>query len=475
MSQSKDAITALAANAVERKLFISHKAKDERAALCFERMLKKKCGNTLNILLSEKIKPGVLWHPKILQDLSEADTLILLYTDPSDEWDWCLFEAGFFAGKKTSVHPLICIHSTAEAPSPLRQWQTICISDTEKMVELLKNLIQPHNEAVADDDEELKTLADELRLVLLQQGRGKAEPKWKTKYLLLDFIDPLQVKKLTAGCELADNVECGVEAEECIEIFGYMASRCTVETIRKGIPEKERKWWLSALTETLRAAALQHYRIPPIPDIYSPATENEYHVILHRIDRYQNGTLRFCLLFIQKPRETELGRTPELKLLGDMLTLGRKLRWQILEKYRYEITILQQKKRSNGASKLDQEIRHQLESFKDCLEMVGGESERRGLRMADDVLNAFEKVEDRKSMDRILRIVWPKLFYETTGVIEKVIQSGEDQSALEEGQLAKVLDGIKGMLEMNREFMIRTAGRYQELLEKQLPRYPIDA
>ena len=81
-----------------RHVFISHKAKDELAAEAIRKALKMRGGNSLEIFVSERIKAGSQWSEEIWKSLKRADWLLLLYTDPSQEWDWCLFEAGFFAG-----------------------------------------------------------------------------------------------------------------------------------------------------------------------------------------------------------------------------------------------------------------------------------------------------------------------------------------------------------------------------------------
>lgn len=107
--------------------FLSHKAKDGELA--------KQIANALTtvlrrvpVFLSEHISPSDDWRKVITKNLNRADFFILLFTDPDDDWSWCLFEAGYVARNDFSGNdrPIYCIHPhDVEPPSPLAHLQTI--------------------------------------------------------------------------------------------------------------------------------------------------------------------------------------------------------------------------------------------------------------------------------------------------------------------------------------------------------------
>jgi hypothetical protein len=57
--------------------------------------------NDVDFFLSEKITPGENWRIDITKALKSAGCMLLLYLDPDQDWDWCLFEAGLFSAHRS--------------------------------------------------------------------------------------------------------------------------------------------------------------------------------------------------------------------------------------------------------------------------------------------------------------------------------------------------------------------------------------
>jgi len=73
----------------------------------------------------------------------------------------------------------------------------------------------------------------------------------------------------------------------------------------------------------------------------------------------------------------------------------------------------------------------------------------------DDVVKTFINEEDIKVIDNAMKNIWPNVF--------------EDLYAgIEETDLTKVHNALEVMLEANKDYMIRAARRYAELMEKLL-------
>jgi hypothetical protein len=83
-------------------IFLSHKKCDENCAKDLRAILRKPCGGKLDIKLMEEIPKGKEWREWIKENLAVADMLLLLYTEPTLDWNWCLFEAGIFTGSNLS-------------------------------------------------------------------------------------------------------------------------------------------------------------------------------------------------------------------------------------------------------------------------------------------------------------------------------------------------------------------------------------
>jgi len=120
-----------------KRIFISHKNRDRELGKdikdhLLERVKPGKGRPALDVFLSsdaESIVRGKPWLNSIHDALQSADCLILLYTDQRQVWDWCLYEAGYFARRFKSLEDardLFVFHPKGIVPpAPLQPWQTV--------------------------------------------------------------------------------------------------------------------------------------------------------------------------------------------------------------------------------------------------------------------------------------------------------------------------------------------------------------
>jgi len=297
-------------------------------------------------------------------------------------------------------------------------------------------------------ESKIRQLADEIAGAFLRTAVRKLESKWITEYVILSLSSP-QVEKLNISGQVPEDATAGEEERESVEIFGRGRGKCTWKELEGGLQEKLRNWWSSLLGDTLRKASLNLRPIPPIPDLYSPHLNKDYHVTLHRFDRFSDGSLKFCLIFHEKMTESEVGRTSDLRIIGDMLKLGRSFRWKILEKYYRDISILKQRDYN------EENVDSCLNALKSLMEWIAGESMRSGIMIRQDVVDAFEDSSDRNEIEIILTDTWPTLFSSL-------------MHGIKTRDLDAVLNALNGMRSMNKKFMVMSARRYEQLL-KRLP------
>jgi hypothetical protein len=111
------------------EVFLSHKAKDGLLAKQIRDVLTPLLSD-LNFFLSEEIDKSKDFRDEILKKLAKARFFILLYTDPSEDWSWCFFEAGAFHSarpeKGARQRQIYCLHTKDSLPpGPLANLQTI--------------------------------------------------------------------------------------------------------------------------------------------------------------------------------------------------------------------------------------------------------------------------------------------------------------------------------------------------------------
>src|SRR5262249_14709855 len=128
-------MTPVAAATDTVRIFISHKAEDAEAAREIGKQFIAYGQGRLRVFRSEEVPTGAKWRPALFEELARADRLILLYTDPHQEWNWCLYESGFFDGKQfpDSTKRLVVLHDESVVPpDPLTHFQTVRVSRSQR-------------------------------------------------------------------------------------------------------------------------------------------------------------------------------------------------------------------------------------------------------------------------------------------------------------------------------------------------------
>ena len=111
-------------------IFFSHKVKDE---LVTRKIIDLIHRNTENVqcFVSEDITKGKDWRHEIALHLRLSSILVLIFTDPDEDWGWCLYETGFFDAlmqipDAAQTRLICCLHNMSTTPpSPIANLQTI--------------------------------------------------------------------------------------------------------------------------------------------------------------------------------------------------------------------------------------------------------------------------------------------------------------------------------------------------------------
>jgi hypothetical protein len=107
------------------RVFVSHKHEDHELAIRVKQALEELCGTIECFVSGSSIGAGTDWNREIRQALARSHLLILLFTNPTRNWDWCLYEAGLYTRfGEDHVRSVVSIfHPKGEAPRPLSNLQ----------------------------------------------------------------------------------------------------------------------------------------------------------------------------------------------------------------------------------------------------------------------------------------------------------------------------------------------------------------
>lgn len=125
------------------RIFISHKHADKKLADCVDRELTSLAPDTIECWVSgQDLTVGMDWDREIKQTLATSHLLVLLFTSPAQQWDWCLFEVGLFMrfdGSEGSS--VVSIYDPdGSTPGPLSQVQGVRADPHDLVTKFLRPL-----------------------------------------------------------------------------------------------------------------------------------------------------------------------------------------------------------------------------------------------------------------------------------------------------------------------------------------------
>jgi hypothetical protein len=115
------------------RVFISHKHDDHALAVVLKNAIEGLSPDIECFVSDIDIAAGVDWRHEIHTALGRSHHLVLLFTAPSNNWDWCLYETGLYMRFEHEVGSVACMFNPGQAPpSPLADLQGVP-ADTDKV------------------------------------------------------------------------------------------------------------------------------------------------------------------------------------------------------------------------------------------------------------------------------------------------------------------------------------------------------
>lgn len=107
------------------RIFISHKHDDHDSAAGLAEALDGLSDKIKCFVSGSDLAAGSDWNAEIRAQLMTSHLLLLVFTEPSKNWDWCLYEAGLFTSLGDE-HSVVCLYRPKGAsPRPLKTLQGV--------------------------------------------------------------------------------------------------------------------------------------------------------------------------------------------------------------------------------------------------------------------------------------------------------------------------------------------------------------
>ena len=123
------------------RVFISHKHEDHEVATTVAKWLESISTSLECFVSGSDIAAGTDWNREIREALKTSHLLVLLFTNPSHNWDWCLYEAGLFTRlDEEDVRAVVSLfHPDGTTPRVLENLQGVPARESA-IQEFLENL-----------------------------------------------------------------------------------------------------------------------------------------------------------------------------------------------------------------------------------------------------------------------------------------------------------------------------------------------
>jgi len=316
------------------KIFLSHKAdRDREAAREIKAALEDAGEGDVCVFLSSDIPASAEWLKEIQIALNSSQMMILLYTDPIENWDWCLWESGYFGSRIQNDPSLIftCLAPAGvSAPPPLltRQITKGIPAEINKFVEqlFLKTPLQLNPSLFTKEkSKKLERVNSQLYAAV------GIRPEHADYPMTIQVEIVVHPEKKLSERSIRSSARFFSSDMRALAIFGLSepGKRYTWKDIRVRLEHPE--LGIPGLTRALCDAALGAAS-PRLLPMFKPIEGGRVvRPMLGRKTALRGGGLRFNLILAEMPASFDTNDRSHKAKLFHLLSLCRTLDWKVVQ------------------------------------------------------------------------------------------------------------------------------------------------
>ena len=398
-------------------------------------------GGKIEILLDEMtIESGEEWFNAIRQNLKKANCLILMVPDDSDEREWPIFEAAFFAGRMLPGDRLICLHHPAvHIPRQLVAFQGDK-ADASGIERLLRRiLIEP---GVVPG---LPAINPNCGSLLAEQAKRLADGfSGPTRFSARQKMNFVKLRLSTPG-QFADRHDLlgatVVTARGLSEMFAFTGKLpCELRAVLGVGGENlgRHDVWLAELTDCIREEIAHRRGETPFAKFSTPDAREFFRPVLREIEEDELGIVHQIEIIFGEHLSGITDTPDDLQILEAALRLAARFRSEILGRFAKPRRAEDVERTERVLKRIEREATDEVCS-QDMLVNLFSEQDQPAVRRMYDDWQKYRNQHGNGKLDLVF-------------------------SALDYALLRKALAEIR---EMNREFTIMATKRYTEMLESE--------
>jgi hypothetical protein len=416
----------------EYRVFISHKQPDEASAIAIRDALAQFSGDLEFFISGDNIHAGEDWHARLRTELRDSDLLLLLFTEPTRDWDWCLYEVGLFTRLDSDVdEPVVCIYPPdGEPPAPLVSLQGVP-GTLDSAASFVRSFItttditrreRPLNPNITDDQ---ITAAAEL---ICSQFDANVQPYYMCHRVLLDLSGELgDAEHIPSDARILE------ASDGTMALFGRLAGTPTWgELVESHVQDGAR--WIDELDRVFGDACAGRVSSTTTHTFRAHDRAHIYRPELYRIDKKGRRPTAAVVMFTQEVAPARVG--------GALFN-----RLRIAERYKSEVF---ERAKSLDHDMSDDDVR----ALSDAVALIREESK---------TFNVFDEETLRTN-------------FADESVCEELLAIGDEWSAVmgslgasaEASDPAEFAHGLSTLEPLNDRYRALVAARYADLLDHQV-------
>ena len=450
---------AMVPPAEAHRIFFSHRHRDEPVTKDIISILHRHTEN-VRCFISEHIERGAKWRSAIAEQLKLSGFLVLVFTDPEEDWGWCLYETGFFDALSQlpgETRRIYCLHHPSTTPpTPIADLQTIpaTVQNVRQWIEELFDKTRQSKKEFRDD---IPSISEEIC--------GLFRAAHKLVYSAQSININVKSSLLKSPDDLADETVIHGGGGLMTELFGTNSTRIDWKSAKKKFSQFPNSSEINfrALKEISRAAycVCKDNRLLPIQGtIFVGNGPKRYRPVISHAKEIAADTINVEILLIEEVGGPLQNVDKDLGVLLTTLRMALRIRWEIVRPFTSKVGLL---------SRLDpRKLRFDLQT---CLNNIFSEAEFRGTFSPADIWTAFESPQDK---DKFLKMIsdsgdafgklWQSIGFdnpmETFGDVSNEPFAKADEILLE--------TGLAELQQMNSDFLEMAAVRLQALIQREL-------
>jgi hypothetical protein len=434
----------------EISVFFSYKKKDQAAAEAIVGALREISAGKLQITYQADFPKDCLgkkWRVRIRQEIHHANWFILLFPDPSDDWDWCLFETGLFESRFTSGDSLICIHHPdTRIPNPIEGYQAV--SATIPEVEgFLTDVCKKDNPLFGLDPINPYVTESRIQDCAKRIVNAIRPPKSCIVHNIYEPWISLKVSNLPEMCKKSDLDDALLlhANKEALDLFDFEQKPKTWGDLILSLSEVNgnamNDRWQEELFHVIKKIS-DGRKFKPVQAVFLAKDSKLFRPVIYAVDRCRldGAIVSYQITFSEEIGAVDASSIPkDLSVLASYLRFAFRFRWEILEKY--------------TGRKLSEKDAERLEN---TIERIRTDANSRGLVGIDAILPLF----DPEQTQRIKNI------HHSWCLACNPERKGELDIAIKNNETDKIAEILKRFIAPSQEFLEIAANRFSVLVSK---------